>query len=110
MKIITLLNTSILTTYGTYYYKQITLETARELVKYNKFQSAIGHQSTANMMTILLGVKVLVNRVFYQQKIGEMALVFKLNGRPEEGKVLTREDLEDIGFEWGLLVKEKRAQ
>jgi Domain of unknown function (DUF1874) len=105
---LTLLNTSILTSFGTYTYKPLTLAEARALV--DKFQqegktiqSAIGHQSTAELLTLLLEFPVLANRIEFRQTIEMAALVFKLKGRPPEGKVLSREELEAMGYEFGLL-------
>ena len=108
---LTLLNTSILTNSGSYTFKPLTLEEARALV--NEFQqegktiqSAIGHQSTADLLTMLLGMSVAVNRMEFKQSIDDIALIFKLNARPPEGKVLNREDLEAIGYEFGSLSRE----
>ena len=98
----TILNTSILTNFGSYEYQKISLEDAKAVVS-NGFNSAIGHQSTADILTSLLGVNVSLNRIQYSQKVGELALVFKLNGRPEEGAILSREEIEKIGYEFGLL-------
>ena len=102
-----LLNTSILTTSGTYTLQDITLEEAQKLVSDNtdNLDSAIGHQSTADIMTTLLGVPVLVNRQMFCQGIGQIALVFKLNGRPEEGKILNAEEIEKIGYKFQLLTR-----
>jgi hypothetical protein len=107
---LTLLNTSILTSFGTYSYKRLTLEEARELVR--EFQrpgkairSAIGHQSTADLLTALLGFPVAANRTEFKQTLDDAALVFKLKSRPPEGKVLGREELEEIGYEFGLLTR-----
>ena len=90
---LTILNTSILTA---------TLDEAKALVA-NGFESAIGHQSTADVISTLLGVACPMNRIMYQQGQGDVALVFKLNGRPEEGKILSVEDIEEIGYSWGVL-------
>lgn len=103
-----LLNTSILTSFGTYIYKPLTLEEARELVsefrqEEKSIQSAIGHQSTAELLTTLLEFPVAANRMEFKQTADDLALIFKLNGRPPEGKVLSREELEEIGYEFGLL-------
>lgn len=107
MKKLALLNTSILTTAGTYSLIDISLEEARELVAHNigKLDSAIGHQSTAEIMTTLLGVEVPVNRQMFAQEAGQQALVFKLNGRPEEGKILTSEEIEEIGYKFQVLLR-----
>jgi len=101
---ITLLNTSILTHYGSYNYEPLTLEQARELVQ-EGFNSAVGHQSTCDVLETLLGVEVPMNRVQYSQGVGDVALVFKLNGRPEEGKILSAQEIEQIGYAFGKLTR-----
>lgn len=108
---LTLLNTSILTSFGTYVYEPLTLEAARALLR--RFQqegktieSAIGHQTTAELLSGLLDYPVAVNRIEFMQTVETVALVFKLKGRPPEGKVLSRKELEEIGYEFGLLRRE----
>src|SRR5438874_9947359 len=100
---LTLLNTSILTSFGTYTYEPLTLEEARALVSEfqregKSLQSAIGHQTTAELLSGLLGLTVAVNRTEYKQTVSDVALIFKLKGRPPEGKVLSREELEEMGY------------
>jgi hypothetical protein len=101
----TILNTSIITAEGNYSLKKITLEDAKTLVKNTPYQSAIGHQSTADILTSLLGVEVKLNRIQYEQKEFETALVFKLKGRPEEGKILSVKEIENIGYEFFTLYR-----
>jgi len=101
---VTILNTSILTSYGSYNYCAISLEMAKNLIA-DGFQSAVGHQSTCDVLTSLLGVSVPLNRIQYRQDEGDVALVFKLNGRPEEGKILTASEIEAIGYEFGELTR-----
>lgn len=101
---ITILNTSILTEYGNYNFKPVTLSGAKELVA-DGFQSAIEHQATADIISFLLGVKCPMNRIIYKQGEGDIALVFKLNGRPEEGKILSIDEIEKIGYSWGILTR-----
>ena len=101
---ITILNTSILTAHGLFEYEPISLKRAREIVQ-DGFLSAIGHESTARVISTLLEIDCPVNRIQYQQEPGESALVFKLRGRPEEGKVLSAGEIEEIGYEWGLLFR-----
>lgn len=102
-----LLNTSILTTAGSYDLVDISPEEARQLVADNidNLDSAVGHQSTAETMTTLLGVDVPVNRQMFSQEIGQQALVFKLNGRPQEGKILTAAEIEEIGYKFQVLTR-----
>lgn len=99
-----LLNTSILTTFGTFRYEPLALAEARRLVA-DGFISAIGHDSTANVLSELLGVAVPVNRFDYQQQPGEQAIVFKLKGRPPEGRILAADEIQTMGYEFGLLTR-----
>ncbi|MGA9995423.1 MAG: DUF1874 domain-containing protein [Pyrinomonadaceae bacterium] len=105
---LTLLNTSILTSFGTYVYTPLTLEEARDLVgefrwEGKPIQSAIGHQATAELLSSLLGISVAANRIKHRQTVEDAALIFKLKGRPPQGKILSREELEEQGYEFGLL-------
>lgn len=101
-----LLNTSILTAPGSYTLTDITLDDAKALVdSAPSLDSAIGHESTAQIMTELLGVDVPLNRQMFVQQPGQQALVFKLNGRPPEGSVLTREQIDEIGYKFQFLVR-----
>ena len=102
-----ILNTSILTTVGTYELKDITLEQAQDLVHNNDILSAIGHQSTADILTTLLETTIHMNRIMFEQEQGQKALVFKLNGRPEEGKILTQQEIKEIGYKFQLLTRHK---
>lgn len=101
---LTILNTSILTAFGQYNYQPVSIEEARRMVS-DGFVSAVGHESTAAIISSLLGVDCPANRVVYQQRAGERALVFKLNGRPPEGVILTPEEIEGIGYGWAVLTR-----
>ena len=102
---ITILNTSILTTTGTFRLDDISLAEAKNLVHNNEILSAVGHKSTADILTTLLEKEIPANRIEYAQNVNEKALVFKLNGRPEEGKILTADEIEQIGYKFQLLTK-----
>ena len=106
---LTILNTSILTTKGSFTYEPICLEETIQLVS-DGFESAVGHQATADILTTILGVEVKMNRIEYNQGIEDTALVFKLKGRPEEGRILTVEEIEEIGYDFGLIKKTKNAE
>lgn len=102
---ITLLNTPVLTAYGTYNYQAIDLNTARELVKAG-FQSFIGHQSTCELLSGILQITVPLNRAMYYQQTGDQALVFKLKKRLEAGVVVhSLQTLQQHEYELGLLLK-----
>jgi Domain of unknown function (DUF1874) len=100
---ITLLNTSILTTFGTFDFQPITLADAKALVKNNETESSIGHASTADILSELLEIKIQANRIEYLQSVDDVALIFKLKSRIPEGKVLNRTEIEEIGYDFGIL-------
>lgn len=100
-----LFNTSILTDYGIFGYTPLSLDDAVAIAKLENVESAIGHQATAEILTELLGVPVAVNRTNNKQSPGDQAVVFKLRGRPEEGKILSRADIDRIGYDFGLLTR-----
>lgn len=104
---ITLLNTSILTTCGQFDYSPADLTEVRRLLSENndEFVSAIGHESTAQILSDLLGLPVAVNRIQYAQQVGDIAVIFKLRGRAPEGVILSREEVERIGYDFGIITK-----
>ncbi|NJM67307.1 MAG: YddF family protein [Acaryochloris sp. RU_4_1] len=98
-----ILNTSIVTAYGSYEYKPVSLEEAQKLVQEFEILSAVGHESTSQILSELLQAEVPVNRIQFAQEVGQIAIVFKLKGRPPEGKILSREEIDAIGYDFGLL-------
>jgi hypothetical protein len=62
------------------------------------FISAVGHQSTADIMSAVLGIPVPYNRVQVYLEPGDEAVCFVLRSRPPEGRVLSKEELESIGY------------
>lgn len=104
-----LLNTSIVTAVGEYVLKDISIAEARyifeDAVQNGGIDSAIGHKSTADILSVILKHEIPVNRQVFSQEPGQVAIVFKLNGRPEEGKVLTKEEIEKIGYKFQLLIR-----
>lgn len=105
---IAILNTPILTDVGTYKLSNITLEQAQKLVNDNDFDSYIGHQATSEILSILLGTEVPMNRQQFKQEIGQKAIIFKLNSRLQEGQVLTTiQEIESIGYTFQLLERKQ---
>ena len=95
-----LLNTTIATTDGLFEVRTITLQESQQLAQSNELLSAIGHSSTAQIMSELLGVDVAENRIQFEQELKQVALVFKLKGRAPEGVILNKEEIEKIGYEF----------
>jgi hypothetical protein len=63
--------------------------------------SAVGHESTASLMSELLNIGIPVNRVPISCCWpGDKLFCFKLKSRAPEGVVLDREQIERMGYEW----------
>jgi hypothetical protein len=81
----------------------VTLGCAQDIVRKHEYISAVGHASTAEVMTELLKQPVEPNRLTLAPEEGDHFLCFKLLKRPPEGAILDRATLEAIGFEWVVM-------
>lgn len=97
---IAILNTTISCSPGLFADVEVDLDTARRLASHG-YRSHIGHEATAAIVSELLGVPVPFDRTPFGGDA--TALCFKLNGRAPEGRVLTREEIEAIGYTWRVL-------
>lgn len=84
------------------YHHPISLDVAKEIVKEfassgKIIESYIGHQSTASLLSRLLGIEVKVNRDMAEVDLDTIALVFRLRKRlpkPEEVSDISEDDIE----------------
>jgi len=83
--------------------KQISLEQARAWVRQGEFISAVGHESTAKLLSELLGVEIKPNRIFVDMELWDEALAIQFLERIQEGKVLSKEELEEL-YKQGKIV------
>lgn len=97
----------------------ITLAAARALVAHLPYQSHVGHESTAQIMSTLLEVPVVLDRTplilpteetrdaatgcYVAGSRRVVALVLQLRGRAPEGRILTSEEVEAIGYDVRLM-------
>jgi PIN domain nuclease of toxin-antitoxin system len=72
--------------------KEVDIEEVKRILT-NPFISAIGHLSTAEVLSRMLGKKIEPNRVEVKVKEGDLVVVFQILKRIEEGKVLTDEEV-----------------
>jgi phage terminase large subunit-like protein len=72
--------------------RPLTLEEVKSLLK-EGFVSAVGHQATADILISLLGTTVPCNRVAIKLAAGDKLIVFQLQVRLEEGKILSAEEV-----------------
>jgi hypothetical protein len=104
-----LLNTTVVPcgSDGIWDVKTLPLASAKSLLAHSSpatvYTSAVGHESTAAIMSELLGVQVPMNRVQVAPVAGDKLLCFKLKQRAPEGVILNREEIEMLGYEWVLM-------
>ena len=79
--------------------EEINVEKAREALL-SGFESAIGHEATAQFLTYLLGFPVPIKRVPIQLNSGDALIVFQLLSRLPEGKILTVEEMRQIPYKF----------
>ena len=72
--------------------ERIGVEQAKELLS-KGFVSAVGHESTAKVLSTLLGMDVPANRIAVDMKPGDVAVAVQFLKRLPEGKVLNEEEL-----------------
>lgn len=104
---IAVLNGPVVTSFGNYTYFPIPIESAKILINATEFSSYIGHESTAQIVSRLLEKPIGYNRKELKQKIGQIALVFRLAHRCPEGTILNEEEVEKMGYEFGILYRVK---
>jgi len=75
-----------------------TIENIRALITIaERIESYIGHESTAKLLSDVLGIEVPTNRGEYTPEVGDVAVIAKLRRRlqtPQDLKSITVEDLE----------------
>jgi len=85
----------------------ISHQEAVRRLKSSDFQSAVGHESTAKVISQLTGVQVPTNRIKISLKPNDLLLVFQLKTRLPEGRLLTMEEVQQMVrerlFDWRLV-------
>ena len=81
--------------------RELSPATAREILEEKQRKgfevvSAIGHPATAALITKILGIDVLPNRINVTLEDGDEALVFQVATRLPEGKILSEGELWDL--------------
>jgi hypothetical protein len=96
------LNAPVITNYGLYRFAAISPDAARRFLS-EGFISAVGHESTARLMSEMIGVDIPFNRITIHMEAGDKAIALWLLDRPGEAQVFSREDLASVDCELGLL-------
>lgn len=84
---------------------QISDETVKAKLKENQFTSAVGHQSTADIYSKLLGIDIPANRITIKFKKGDLYIagLFTLPRRLNENEFLSEEELLSLKVNWVLI-------
>jgi hypothetical protein len=78
----------------------LTVEETKALLA-EGFESAVGHESTASVLSTLLGVEVPPRRVAITLSPGDRVVIFQLRMRLEEGRILNEEEVKAL-YDQGL--------
>jgi hypothetical protein len=77
--------------------RRITVQEARDVIK-DGFISAVGHESTAKILSQILGANVPYERRTVFMRPGDTGIHIFLKSRIPEGKVLTEEEIKNLPF------------
>ncbi|MCK9220719.1 MAG: YddF family protein [Bacteroidales bacterium] len=100
-----LINSPVLTNFGSYVYKHVGIGDVKSTLNTKPFTSAIGHETTALFLTHLLGQNIPCNRIAIRQTGEDILIVFKLKIRGVANKEYSFEEMEQAGYEFGILTK-----
>ena len=87
--------------YSTIIVHRASVEEVKRFMSYRGFISAVGHKSTADFLSELLGVNVEYNRIQIELKRGDVVIVFQLQQRLPEGALL--EDLAGMKYQFFIV-------
>ncbi len=97
------LNASIVPNFGAYVYREATFEEARRILSQG-FVSAVGYSATAELLSVLLGIRIPYQRIQVNMEKGDIALVFQLKQRLPEGTVIRdAAELARLPYNLGIL-------
>ncbi|RKX61510.1 MAG: hypothetical protein DRP29_00040 [Thermodesulfobacteriota bacterium] len=82
--------------------RRISAEEAKKLLEKEKFVSAIGHKTTAQFLSELLGMEIEMNRRTVFMEPGDKAIHLFLKERLPEGKILSEEEMKSVKY-WLVL-------
>jgi len=83
--------------------RPVSLNEVKEIIKEKEIESYIGHEATANLLSLLLNRTILTNRSMYDPKPNDIAVIVRLRKRlekPEDIKNVSSNDIEFILVEY----------
>jgi len=99
-----IMNSPIITNFGAYQYRKITVDEAKSLIALSDgFKSVVGHDVTADFISTVLGIKIPKRRVQIKMREGDSAIVFAFKDRLPEGKKVELDEIMYYEFHLGHL-------
>jgi D-ribose pyranose/furanose isomerase RbsD len=80
--------------------KEVPAEEVKETLKNNSFTSAVGHQTTSEVLSTLLEIPISTNRISVSLEKGDVLYVFQLLKRIEEGKILSADEIKSLPYKF----------
>jgi len=92
--------------------QEITPESARLLMYSEEWESCVGHEGTARVLSEILATEIRANRKAVKLAEGDGLIVFQLMQRLPEGKVLSEEEVREVvkSGNWRLLLVTIRGE
>jgi hypothetical protein len=102
---VTILTTPILTNYGKFSYRSMSVEQARSTVRSIKVKAFVPDQPTVDIINRLLDTKIEPNPHIerFHQQVGDSVLVFSFNADPSPERIYSIDAIESIGYTIGVL-------
>jgi hypothetical protein len=79
--------------------KEVSVEEVKKDLK-DGFTSAVGHQSTAEILSALLEMNVPTNRISLSLNKGDVLYVFQLLTRLQEGQILSADEIKSLPYKF----------
>jgi len=79
--------------------EEVSIEEVKKILNSN-FVSAVGHEPTAQLLSEMLGIEVVPNRIQVKLEKGDTVIVFQLLQRLPEGKIMSKEELKAVPHKW----------
>lgn len=80
--------------------QKATADDVAKLLHTNPFVSAVGHEATAQLLSVLLNADIPMARIQVAAKPGDVLVLFRLRDRLPEGMVIKEKNqLDTIGYD-----------
>ena len=84
--------------------QSLSLDDVKNMLLKEKYESIIGHEATAQLLTSLINIPIQFNRKSITLHDGDRLIVLQLMSRLPEGKVLTYEEIKNIKYTFVLVL------